>query len=244
MSDSLRQAIAQSRLTERDIAVELDVDPKTVRRWLDGRLPYPRHRVGLAEILGVDERELWPELANGQASPPGGDAEILATYPHRWAVPRDVWYRLFASAQRDIGVLVYSGLFLAEDAGIVRALRERAAAGASVRILLGDPDSPEVTERGEAEGVGDAVSAKIRNALACYRPLRGADGIEVRLHRTVLYSSIYRGDAEMLVNPHIFGIAAARAPVLHLRQTSAGDMMPTYLESFERTWESAQRTLL
>jgi len=35
--------------------------------------------------------------------------------------------------------LVCTGLFLSEDAGIQKILRDKAAAGARVRILLGSP---------------------------------------------------------------------------------------------------------
>jgi hypothetical protein len=35
------------------------------------------------------------------------------------------------------------------------------------------------------------------------------EGVEFRLHRTVLYNSIYRADDQVLVNTHVFGLAAA-----------------------------------
>ena len=63
----------------------------------------------------------------------------MAVWPHRSEVPRDTWGHLFSQAEREIGVLVYAGLFLSEDAGIQKILRDKAAAGARVRILLGDP---------------------------------------------------------------------------------------------------------
>jgi hypothetical protein len=50
-----------------------------------------------------------------------------------------VWGHLFSGAEREIGVLVYSGLFLSEDAVIQKILKDKAAAGARVRILLGSP---------------------------------------------------------------------------------------------------------
>ena len=92
------------------------------------------------------------------------ESEVVAVYPHRSEVPRDVWGHLFSAAEREIGVLVYSGLFLSEDAGIQKILKNKAAAGVRVRILLGAPDSEVVAQRGEDEGVGDAQAAKIRNA--------------------------------------------------------------------------------
>ena len=115
-------------------------------------------------------------------------------------------------------MLVYSGLFLSEDASVQKIFKDKAKASVRVRILLGEPDSQVVADRGEDEGVGDAQAAKIRNALALYRPLRALEGVEFRFHRTVLYNSIYRADDQGLVNTHLFGVTAAVAPVRHRSQ--------------------------
>ncbi|MEY9967538.1 hypothetical protein ABIA33_005609 [Streptacidiphilus sp. MAP12-16] len=72
-----------------------------------------------------------------------------------------------------------------------------------------------------------------------YAPLRGVDGIQFRLHDTVLYNSLYQADDKLLVNTHIHGFTAAKAPVLHLCRTEAGSMVDTYLDSFEQVWDSA-----
>jgi hypothetical protein len=135
---------------------------------------------------------------------------------------------------------VYAALFLAEDATARNVLAERARAGVRVRLLVGDPDSPAVARRGEEEGIGAvAIGAKIRNVLALFRPLLEA-GAEIRLHGTVLYNSMYRADDDLLVNTHILGYVAACAPVLHLRRISGGNMVATYLDSFERIWDGAE----
>ncbi|GAA4096597.1 XRE family transcriptional regulator [Actinomadura miaoliensis] len=239
MNDLLRRALADAHLTEADVAGQVGVDPKTVRRWLAGRVPYPRHRSSIADLVGREEAELWPQVAVPAVRTQPPAVEILATYPHRWAVPRHVWQQLFNGARVEIGVLAYAGLFVAEDAGMLRTLAGRARAGVGVRILLGDPDGSRVAERGSDEGVGESMAAKIRNALVHYRALRGVDGVEIRLHDTVLYNSIYRADDDLLVNPHAYGIAASHAPVLHLRRAEDGDMASTYLESFERVWSKA-----
>jgi hypothetical protein len=64
--------------------------------------------------------------------------------------------------------------------------------------------------------------------------------VEIRLHRDVLYNSIYRADDELLVGQHAYGIPAGRAPVLHLRRTEDGDMVAAYLESFEGVWRGGR----
>jgi len=234
VGEPLRRALVGARLRDIDVAKSLGVDPKTVQRWLGGRVPHARHRWNVADLLSVHEYDLWPHLADL----PSIDAEVYATYPHRGSVPRQVWHRLFDSAEQEIDVLVYSGLFLAEDAELVRLLANKARTGTTVRILLGNPDSPHVDQRGQDEGIHDAMAAKIRNAIMLYRPLLAA-GIAIRLHSTVLYNSLFVGDGEMLINQHIHGIAAAYAPVLHLSRRVEDGIFSTYVDSFERVWEPA-----
>jgi phosphatidylserine/phosphatidylglycerophosphate/cardiolipin synthase-like enzyme len=152
---------------------------------------------------------------------------------------REVWTRLFASAEHEIYILAYSALFLAEDTGILRILADKGRAGVSVRIALGDPDGTHAAERGEEEGIGDAMPAKIRNALAPYRPRTNVHNVDIRLQRTVLYNSIYRADGQIMVNQHTYGIPAAQAPVFCLCDTGSGETAALYLDSFERVWGSS-----
>jgi hypothetical protein len=237
VNDTLRRALADARLREVDVASALGVDPKTVQRWISGRLPQPRHRWGLADLIGRPEGELWPDADRPDSGT--GSREVRAVYPYRGAVPRDAWRSLFDSAEQGIDVLVYSGLFLAEDVGLLRLIAGKARGGVPVRVLLGDPDSPHVATRGVEEGIDDAMAARIRNAIVLYRPLAGVDGVQIRQHGTVLYNSLYRADDELLVNPHIYGTAAAYAPVFHLHRAGDDGMAATYAGSFERVWATA-----
>jgi hypothetical protein len=239
MNERLREAIDESELDETTIATRLDIDPKTVERWIAGRIPYPRYRRALAELLDADENELWPHATRRATAPSQQSAKIEAAYAHRWAVPRKVWLRLFSSAQQEIGILAYAALFLAEDDGILRAIADRARAGVHIRILLGNPDSPHVAERGAGEGIGDAIAAKIRNALALYEALSEIESTEIRIHSTTLYASIYRADHDLLVNTHVYGATASHAPLIHVRHTAPGDVAETYLASFNRIWDEA-----
>lgn len=240
MNDALHQALIDAGLSEVDVAARLGVDPKTVQRWIAGRIPYPRHRSALARLLRVEETALWPGPKTRRPTVKRPETEIIAAYPHRASVPRQMWQQLFRSAHREIGVLVYAGLFLAEDPDLLRVVADKAREGVSVRILLGDPEGSCIAGRGAEEGLGDAMAAKIRNALVFYHPLCEIDGIAIRQHDTVLYTSIYRADDDLMINPHIYGVPAAQAPVLHLRKTSGDDMASTYLAGFERVWALAE----
>ena len=238
MNEPLRRALLRARLREDDVVARLGVDPKTVRRWLNGRVPYPHNRAAIAELVGVDEAELWLD-AGGLLAARARPEELGRVYPHRWVVPREVWVRLFGSAEHEIAILAYSALFLAEDAGVLRILSAKGRAGVTVRIALCDPDGPYAAERGEEEGIGDAMPAKIRNALTLYRPLCAVENIEIRLHRTVLYNSIYRADDQLLVNQHAYGIPADQTPVFCLRKAGDGEMAAPYFESLECVWTNS-----
>src|ERR1039457_1930598 len=185
-NERLRAALRERGFTPATLGEELGVDHKTVERWIAGRLPYRKHRYEMASRLRMDEAYLWPDALSREQVAAASDSEVLAVYPHRSDVPRDTWGRLFNSAEREIGVLVYSGLFLAEDSGLQKIFAAKAGTGVQVRILLGDPASPQVADRGADEGVDDAMAAKIRNALMLYRSLNGTEGVEFRFHSTVL----------------------------------------------------------
>lgn len=240
-NERLRAALLERGMTIAALAESIEVDPKTVERWITkDRTPYRRHRYAVASQLGLDESYLWPEALSEEQVTAASGSEVITIYPHRWAVPRDAWGRLFSTAEEEIGVLVYSGLFLAEDNGALNILADRARAGVRVRVLLGDPDSPQVAQRGADEGIDAAMAAKIRNVIVLYRSLRAIEGVEFRLHRTVLYNSIFRADDQLFVNTHVYGVPASNAPFWHLRRVAGGDIVNTYLQSFERVWEGAK----
>ena len=237
MNELLRRFLLQAGLREDDVAARLGVDPKTVRRWLNGRVPYPHNRAAVADLLGAEESDLWPG-ASGALTAKVRPDDLSTVYPHRSAVPREVWVRFFGSAEREIGILAYSALFLAEDKGILRLLAEKGREGVNIRIALGDPESSHVVQPGEGE-IGDAIPGKIRKALALYRSVAEPENVEIRLHRTVLYNSIYRADDQVFVNQHAYGIPAEHAPVFCLRHMGGGEMGALYRESFERVWACA-----
>lgn len=240
MNDALRSAVLAAGLTPLDVAARLSVDPKTVERWFAGRVPHPRSRIALAELVGRDVDKLWPLASKTRRRGQVG-GEVQAVYPHRREVPRDVWFQHFGQAAAEIGVLVYSGLFLTEDAELLQLLADKARSGVSVRLLFGDPDSPEVKERGKSEGISDAMAARIRVALAQLSPLLHVAGVELRLHRTVLYNSIYRADKELLVNSHSHGVSASGAPVFRLRHIDDTGIAAMYINCFEQVWASAAK---
>ncbi|MFD7159395.1 multiprotein-bridging factor 1 family protein [Kribbella sp. NPDC059898] len=237
MNDVLRRAMYAANLTDVDLSAELAVDPKTVRNWMRGQVPHRRTREALTRVLGVDEEAIWPELRSMSADN-GRPEEIAGVYARRTSISSQNWLTFFEAAKTEIGILAYSALFLAEDARIVRLLRQKSDT-VRIRIALGAPEGMNVVERGVEEEIGEAMSAKIRNSLALLEPLLQCEGVELRLHDTVLYNSMYRSDDELLVNQHAYGIPAAQSPVYHYRHSDASEMFDSYVASFEAVWARA-----
>jgi hypothetical protein len=238
LNEPLRRALLRARLREDDVAARLGVDPKTVRRWLDGHIPYANNRAALADLVDADEADIWPD-AGGPLTARTRPEELGTVYPRRWSVPREVWTQFFASAEHEIGILAYSALFLAEDVDILRILADKGHVGVTVRIALRDPSCPNIAERGEEKSSGDAMLARIRSSLTLFSSLREVENIEIRLYQIVLYNSIYRADDQLFVNQHSYGVPAAHSPIFSLRKVEGGEMFSGYLNSFDRIWSAA-----
>lgn len=241
-NERLRDALLQAGLTAEDAADAVGADTKTVERWMTtARTPYARHRGKVSALLGVAESYLWPAAVPPERQARIAAAEIIGVYPHRNAVPAELWDELLGAAADRIDVLVHAGQFLTERPDFIATLREKAAAGVTVRVNFGDPASRAVSLRSEEEQLGKGVlAARIKYGLAAYRPLLDTPGIEFRFHKTTLYNSIFRFDGQMIVNMHVYGVPGAHAPALHLRKLGAGDLFDTYAQSFIDVWTLAK----
>ncbi|MEV6923948.1 XRE family transcriptional regulator [Dactylosporangium sp. NPDC051485] len=241
-NERLRGAMAARGLTVARSAELVGVDVKTVERWITrDRVPHRPHRHATAKLLGVEETYLWPSLTADQHTVSAGRAELVEFYPSRSSVPPQLWRSLVDQANECLDVLVFAGLFLPEIQDIGR-LGERARHGCRVRLLLGDPHATAVAVRGEEEGFGNGVAHRILLTLKYYQAILAVPGVELRLHNTTLYASIFRSDDTMLVNTHVYGSPAAHNPVLHLRRIPGGRVVEHYLTSFDKVWANATPT--
>ncbi|GAA1232156.1 hypothetical protein GCM10009665_22990 [Kitasatospora nipponensis] len=165
----------------------------------------------------------------------------MATYADRASVPREMWLSLLLESVTQIDVLVFSGTFFAQsNPRIATMLAQRAGAGVKVRLCFGDPHGRAVAIRGREEGIGDALAAKVHASLTYYRQLLGTPGCEIRLHDTTLYSSLFRYDNDLLVNPHVWGQPASANPLLHLQKEGTLRWFDGYASSFDAVWDSAR----
>ncbi|MFE9426208.1 XRE family transcriptional regulator [Kitasatospora sp. NPDC006697] len=243
-NERLRGAILASGMKYELIADRVGVNVRTLDRWIaekDGRRPQRRSQYALANLLGRSLSDLWPDEHTNAQTAEAGRAELVRVYPHRAVAPKELWTSLYAQATRQFDLVVYAGFWLSEDPLFLRLIKEKSQEGIPVRLMLGDPSSANVAQRGEDEGIGAAMAGKIRNAIANYGPLFGLPNVEFRIHATTLYNSLYRADDEMLVNGHVYGVGAYLSPVLHLRQVAGGELFHTYATSIDRIWEESRR---
>lgn len=241
-NERLRSQISAAGFSFESLAEELDVDPKTVERWITKeRVPHRRHRLTTARMIGAEEAYLWPSVIDDVRTNSASVAEFVRLYPHRGAVPADLWNSLIDGAHDCIDVLVYAGLFLVDShPDLAEAFAEKARAGTRIRLLFGDPDSVIVGQRGEEEGIGEGLAARIRLSLKSLHSLIGVPGVELRQHTTPLYTSLYRFDETLLANIHLYGSPAPQNPVLHLRRVPGGRLFDQFLRGFDQVWEGAR----
>lgn len=240
-NERLRGAAGSGGRSLDGLAEAVGVDRKTVERWITKeRVPHRRTRVAVAEYLEVKETYLWPSTADDLRSRSASRAELVEFYPSRSAVPLDLWISLIEGARESFDLLAYAGLFLPEQVELVPRLIRKAQEGVRVRVLLGDPSSPAVALRGAEEGLGEGMAHRIRLSLRYFDEARGVPSLELRVHGTTLYGTLFRADNTVLVNTHVHGAPAAQSPVLHLQRVPGGRVFDHYLASLDRIWTDAR----
>jgi hypothetical protein len=239
-NERLRNAIAKAQADVEAIIQVTGVDPKTVQRWLAGRVPHPRHRWAVANLLREDEGYLWP-AARPDLSP-GAEAtsEVVAAYGHRADIPNARWSDLMASARQRIDLLGYAFLFLPEQfVDLAPTIERKCANGCKVRIALADPDGVQAHERDVLEELGGTLPARIRTTLAHLRDVLAIPGVEFRFHNVHLYNAIYRFDDEMIVTPYLYRAHGFQHPAFRLRRLGPYGVFTSFADQFETIWATA-----
>jgi hypothetical protein len=236
-NDALRAAIAAAGWSIDDVAARLDVDAKTVQRWVSqGRHPHRRTREQLARLLQVPSNELWdtddPIPARRPSAP--------LTWPTRAEVPNALWSELLDGATERVDICAYSVMWLIETVpGLVGKLGAARRRGARVRIALAAPDGQHTLARGEAEGIGTGLQDLARISWTLLAP--AAEDLDLRQHDLEVPASLFRFDDELLWNPYWAGVGEREAPVtrLNLADTSPGNggMAAAAAKSFDWIWE-------
>ncbi|MFG3021360.1 XRE family transcriptional regulator [Streptomyces sp. NPDC048254] len=238
MNEALRHAMAEARLTDRELAEQCGVDIKTIGRWITqpGRVPHARHRWAICEALGEDEAVLWPAAAK-KAIKVGPDREVVSVYPYRSGCPASLWRSLITKAERELTFAGYTNYFLwLEQARFGTALRRKATGGCRVRFLVGDPDSELTRSREEDEGVALTLSTRIRVTLAELEKIHSQPGIDARYSSGHAHLSVFRFDDDMIVTPLLPHSVGHDAPTLHLHRHQDDGMFDRFASHVEELW--------
>jgi hypothetical protein len=134
---------------------------------------------------------------------------------NRAAVPVDVWHTLFRGGRREIGILVYSGLFLAEGGTVDRILpgkRPMAFRSGSRSARRGWP-AP-VERSGGARRTG-RLSAKEQVQAAARRAL----------FDLLAYGQAYKHLLDDVEGPYGLGVASARSLWNWTRKTACSPFL-------------------
>ena len=149
---AFKTAFERAGMTREQFAEIVEVDPKTVQRWISGRTPYKRYRVVIARALDTPEHELWPDdvPAPTPASVQPSGTEVVEQIAF-WFDPEDLGApdlgRFIAQAEDGIDVLD-GGSQIAHHPNVISALAARAVPDCPVRVVVNvvDPqarlDSP------------------------------------------------------------------------------------------------------
>lgn len=236
-NERLQSAMKSAGVDIEAIVEATNVDPKTVYRWINGRVPHVRHRQKVASLLNVREDVIWPTTRTREIITPNQTAEVIAAYAHRADVPLSLWWHLLSQAEQQIDLLGYAMSFLPEQhAGLTALLKKKGAASCKIRIALADPACRQVRERDEEEKLEGTLPALIKSTLYRFRDLWNCAGIEIRYHTAPLYNSLFRFDDEMFVTPHLYGLHGSKAPLLHLRQLESQGIFANFAAHFEAVW--------
>jgi transcriptional regulator with XRE-family HTH domain len=252
-NDKLRTALDEAGLEPEQLAELLQVDVKTVQRWLAGRAPYPRHRSRIARALGREQHELWPDLAPAPAA--GIETtdpearEAVAAYQSFNDPSAPDWHSLLEHAERHIDLLDLTLADILSDGETTAALAERASAGCRVRILLSHRESIHLAVN-EAERHPDQRltarplgMADIDTALQLLQPLLETSGAQIRTFIAPHYNSIIRVDDQMLVALHLWGTPTENAPLLHLHADGGDGLLARFAEHYDAIWNQAAKPL-
>ncbi|MGH2753108.1 MAG: XRE family transcriptional regulator, partial [Actinomycetota bacterium] len=182
---------------------------------------------------------LWPSTDR-----PGGESsteEIVAAYAHRALLPPQVWREILLACKDTVDLLGFAMLHLPEqEPDLMAILKTKAEGGCQVRVALADPESSQAEDRDAEERLDKGLLARIKTSRIYFSELEGCPGVEIRLHSTPMYNSIFRFDDQMLVTPHLFGIPGSKAPLFHIRRRGPTGIFNNFASHFEAIWQSSQ----
>jgi transcriptional regulator with XRE-family HTH domain len=228
------------------LATALEIPLLETRRQLGLWVPAPADLNGYARY--VDPTQISDDALLGEVVrryQQLTDREVVDTYPTRSRVPGDLWDQLIQDARGEILLGGYTNYFFwTERPNFAATLREKAAAGVRVRVLLGDP-AGEVTRR--REGIEQAqlsLTTRINITLDELAKLGEVPGLEVRFSDrnadAHVSRSIFVFGGEALVCEHIAERLGHGSLTFHLRRKQDGGAFDQYKAHFDHLWSGGR----
>lgn len=219
-NDNVRIALHNAGLQPDELAQIAEVDIRTVRRWLSGRAPYPRHRSKIARALDTTEHALWPELTSttSVSSDVATGREPVDAYAHATDLGTTTTETLITTATGQIDLLDDTLHRLLTRPGVAVLLIAKASHGCRVRLLVAEP-------------------------RPCLTPLLGQDGLEIRAVDPTEHRAIHRIDEQMLVHLTLTGENDQPPPLLHLRQDTAAGLFDRFAAHYDDAWDNASEPI-
>jgi transcriptional regulator with XRE-family HTH domain len=208
VNDNLYQALENAQLAPEDLAELVRVDIRTVRRWLSGKPPYPRHRAKIAHTLKLTEQALWPDIPASTETQP---RDLITGYPDAGSIAIPSTETLIQTAQEQIELLVETlGDLLLSD-GVIELLIQKAGEGVAVRIMVSE------------------TTLELASLL-------GHAGIELRVIKPEEQQSIHRYDEQMLITLPLTG-DPGDPPLIHIRRKGSDGLFDRFAAHLADSWE-------
>jgi transcriptional regulator with XRE-family HTH domain len=241
-NERLRASMHRRKASVEAVAGATGVDPKTVHRWLGGRVPHPRHRWTVAKLLHEDEEFLWPGAHKQESDSQTAGSEVVNAYAYRSDLPISTWWAFFERATQKIDLLGYTLYFLPmQHPQLVQLLREKCLAGCAIRAVIAHPESRHVLDRDTEEDLAMTLGVRIRTTMKYFRELADCPGFEMRTQDVPLYNSLFRFDDEMLATPHLHATPGSSAPLLQLRRLGPRGIFSRFADHFDSIWATTSK---
>jgi transcriptional regulator with XRE-family HTH domain len=237
-NERLRAAIAACGLNRDELAERAGVDAKTLERWVSGRTPHARNRRALADALGLDPSDLWPEADPFARLVPRDLAGIQCAYPSRSAfVAAFPPERLFTGAV-SISLAGLSNNLLCQHYAD-RRLEELLALGTQVTCLFLDPDGPATAAREAEEGyeaghlrgltaLNLSLLKRLRSRLPAHARTRLVLGTYEQTIRFNIILVDRADDQTAVIQPYLPHSRGVEAPTLVLHPTAEPGLFDTF----------------
>lgn len=214
-NDNLRHALDSADLQPDHLAELIGVDIRTVRRWLSGRPPYPRHRTKIARALQIPEQALWPDLPP-PTHPQARD--LINGYPDPDTIGIPSTESLIQAAGEQIDLLDHTLADYLQPAAMTELLLAKARDGVQVRIMVSEP--------------GQHLT-----------PLVGQQGIELRAVDPDDHHILHRYDNAMLLTLPLPGELDEPPALLHIQRRGPDGLFDRYAAYYQDTWENGSDPL-